>query len=164
VHRLDITGGVASDRVNRIFGYWQDQCRARSMPAKRDIDPAALKPLLPYLMIAEIHAAPLRVRYRLVGTEAVRMARGDYTGHWLHESGWAGDEIASYVQQYSLLLETRRPLLGTGHLIRSDGKEAVFEWGKFPLSDDGETVTHCLGIEDVIPLRPTYMLRETAAR
>lgn len=164
MHKLEITGSVTSARINRILAYWQEQCRARLMPAKRDIDPAALKPLLPYLMIAEIHREPVRVRYRLVGTEAARFARGDYTGHWLHDSGWAGDEIASYVQQYSILIETRLPLLGTGHLIWDDGKEAVFEWGKFPLSEDGDTVTHCLGIEDVIPVRPVEALREPARR
>lgn len=152
MHKLEITGGVNSERINRLLDYWQRLRGDRPMPAKQDIDPSQLKPLLPYLMLAEIHQGPLRVRYRLVGTEAVRMAKEDYTGRWLADSGWDAEEVASYTRQYEMLVEKRRPLLGTGHLISHEGKERIFEWGKFPLSEDGVQVTHCIGIEELIPV------------
>jgi hypothetical protein len=164
VHKLEITGVVNSERINSLLAYWQRLCAGRPMPTKRDIDPAQLKPLLPYLMIAEIHEAPLRVRYRLVGTEAVRLAQEDYTGRWLAEAGWDAEETASYLRQYAELVATRRPLLGTGHLISSDGKERIFEWGKFPLSEDGLHVTHCIGIEDLIPTRAPTAARAPGRR
>lgn len=159
LHKLEITGSVRSERINSLLQYWRQKCAGRIMPSKRDIDPAELKPLLPHLMLAEIHEAPLRVRYRLVGTEAVRMAREDYTGRWLTETGWEAEEIASYLRQYTALVASRSPQLGTGHLISEDGKERIFEWGKFPLSDDGEHVTHCIGIEEMIPIRAMALAR-----
>jgi hypothetical protein len=164
LHKLEITDAVKSDRINQLLAYWEQVCRGRPMPAKRDVDPSDLKPLLPYLMIAEIHHEPLRVRYRLVGTEAVRMAREDYTGRWLGEVGWVAAEVASYIEQYAMIVATRRPLLGTGHLVSDDGKERIFEWGKFPLSDDGARVTHCVGIEDLIPVRPMTPMRTPSRR
>ena len=164
LHKLEITGVVKSDRINRLLAYWEQRCEGRTMPAKRDIDPADLKPLLPYLMIAEIHQEPLRVRYRLVGTEAVRLAQEDYTGRWLGESAWMAPEVESYTKQYAALVATRRPLLGTGHLVSEDGKERIFEWGKFPLSEDGEQVTHCVGIEDLIPIRAMEHVRAPGRR
>jgi hypothetical protein len=164
LHKLEITGVVKSDRINLLLAYWERRCEGRTMPAKRDIDPADLKPLLPYLMVAEIHQGPLRVRYRLVGTEAVRLAQEDYTGRWLDESAWMAPEVESYIRQYAALVATRRPLLGTGHLVSEDGKERIFEWGKFPLSEDGERVTHCIGIEDLIPIRAMAHVRAPGRR
>lgn len=164
LHKLEITGVVNSERINGLLEYWQRLRGDRPMPTKRDIDPSQLKPLLPYLMLVEIHYPPLRVRYRLVGTEAVRMAREDYTGRWLSDSGWDADEIASYVQQYRILVAERRPLLGTGHLISDEGKQRIFEWGKFPLSEDGVQVTHCVGIEEMIPIRAAAGARVPSAR
>jgi hypothetical protein len=40
----------------------------------------------------------------------------------------------------------------------ADGPRAAYEWGMFPLSDDGERVTHCLAIEDHRGLQRTALL------
>lgn len=80
---------VTSGRIRELASYWEAKRAGRAMPVKREIDPAEIKSLLPYLMIAELHRGDtLRIRYRLVGTEAARYAEEDYTNLWLDESGW----------------------------------------------------------------------------
>lgn len=141
------TDDVASSAIVALQDYWQRLHRDRRLPAKRDIDPAEIKPLLPYLVIAEIHWEPLRVRYRLVGTEAARFAGADYTGQWLHETGW-GEAIAEIETNFRRVAESGRPLFGADRILWVDDKWKHYEWAMLPLSDDGTRVTHCLIIED----------------
>lgn len=137
---------VTSTAVRALYDYWRGLHGDRPFPAKRDIDPAAIKTLLPYVIIVEIHRNPFRVRYRLVGTEAVIFAGKDYTGVWLHEAKWGEmtEIIGSY---YRRVAETGRPLFGADEVLIND-KWKEYEWAILPLSDDGITVTHCLVMED----------------
>lgn len=143
---LDI-GDVESSAIVELVAYWHGLHRGRAFPAKRDIDPAEIRLLLPYLVIAEIHQAPFRVRYRLVGTEAARFAGEDYTGRWLHETGW-GEAVAEIERNFRRVAEAGRPLFGVDQILWVDDNWKHFEWGILPLSDDGTRVTHCLVIED----------------
>lgn len=147
---------VASGRIRELANYWEAKRAGRVMPAKREIDPAEIKGLLPYLMIAELHRGEtLRVRYRLVGTEAARYAEEDYTGTWLDESGWHQWEVRAYLDQYCRIAAERRPLMGTGYAVWQDHKTKAFEWAKFPLSDGAsDEVAFVLGIEDLLPQPP----------
>lgn len=140
-------GDLESSAILELYAYWQGLHRGRPWPAKLDIDPAEIKLLLPYLVIAEIHGQPFRVRYRLVGTEAARFAGEDYTGRWLHETGWGAalDEIEG---NFRRVAESGEPLFGADQMLWVDDKWKHFEWGMLPLSDDGSMVTHCLVIED----------------
>jgi len=140
-------GDVASSAILTLHAYWQGLRGGRPCPAKRDIDPAAMRALLPYLVIAEIHREPFRVRYRLVGTEAARFAGEDYTGRWLDETGW-GEAIAEIVGNFRRVAESGQPLFGIDRILWVDEKWKHYEWAILPLSDDGTTVTHCLVIED----------------
>ncbi|WP_162913022.1 PAS domain-containing protein [Rhodospirillaceae bacterium SYSU D60014] len=126
--------------------YWHSLRGDRNFPAKRDIDPAEIKTSLPYINIAEIHGQPLRVRYRLVGTELCRVYNEDYTGKWLHETDW-GPLVDQYEQIYRTILARRTPMFGVGR-IEWEGRIITSEWGKWPLSADGITITHCLGMAD----------------
>jgi len=137
---------VTSTAIRALYDYWQGLHRNGPLPAKRDIDPAAIKPLLPYVIIVEIHRDPFRVRYRLVGTEAVRFAGWDYTGVWLHEADW-GEVTEVMISNYQRVAETGKPMFGADDVLIND-KWKEYEWAILPLSDDGSTVTHCLVMED----------------
>lgn len=137
---------IRSARIGDLDAYWQSLRGDRDFPAKRDIDPAEIKASLPYINIAEIHQQPLRVRYRLVGTELCRVYNEDYTGKWLHDADW-GSLVGQYEQIYQTVLARRTPIFGVGR-IEWEGRIITSEWGKWPLSDDGVTITHCLGMAD----------------
>ncbi len=140
---------VRSSRLRRLHGYWLEKRGRRDFPAKREIDPHDLVPLLPFLSIAEIHRNPFRVRYRLVGTAVVRLHGGEFTGRWLDELPWPQDAIRRLLADFRKLAEIRSPLFGTDALEWQDGQLWNYEWAFFPLADDGHTINHCLIIEDM---------------
>ena len=139
---------LSSETIRMVHGHWNAVRGSRRFPARGDIDPAAIKPALPYVMISEVHRNPLRIRYRLVGTEVVHFSGEDFTGKWLHETDWGSYRLA-VEQKYVRMLETGEPTFGIGHLTQaSDGKRKPYEWAIFPLAEDGEHVDRCLLVED----------------
>ncbi len=139
---------VDSETIRLVHRYWSGLRGTRRYPAKRDIDPAGLKPMLPYIMIAEVHRDPLRVRYRLVGTEVVHFMGEDFTGKWLHETAW-GDYVGSVEEKYALVFKIGGPVFGIDYFTQaSDHQRKPYEWAIFPLAEDGETVDYCLLVED----------------
>ena len=143
---------VSSETIRLVHAYWDRIRGDRHFPAKGDIDPAEIKAALPYVLISEVQREPLRVRYRLVGTEAAHFAGEDFTGKWLHESGW-GEDAAAIEQYYVHMFEVGGPAFGIDYFTQvSDGQRRPYEWAIFPLAADGEHVDYCLLVEDYRPL------------
>jgi len=157
MHRFLEFAEVASPDIRRLHAYWLDKCRGREFPAKADIEPSEITSLLPYLLIAEFFRDPLRVRYRLVGTEIVAFNEFEFTGNWLHEVGWDADTKTLLLDRYATLTERRVPLFGRGDYEPAPGKaRRLYEWGKFPLGGGGAELKYCLAIEDfLVDRRPT---------
>jgi hypothetical protein len=144
---------IRSDKIRQVQEYWDRLRDDRRFPAKRDIEPADIKAVLPYVLISEVHRDPLRVRYRLIGTEIAHYSGEDFTGKWLHETGWGGDYTRSVERKYVRMFETRTPVFGIDYFVqRTDGQRKPYEWAIFPLAEDGETVDFCLLVEDRQPL------------
>lgn len=143
-----------STRVQQLHAYWEAKRGGRTMPARRDIEPAEIKALLPHLSIADLSAAPLRVRYRLAGTRICESFGFNITGHWLHELDVTSD-LSFWMAQYERMMATQAPVFG-----RTTGTEGSIElfragWALFPLSNDGLRVDQSLEIEDWTKGRPT---------
>ncbi|MFC3674569.1 PAS domain-containing protein [Ferrovibrio xuzhouensis] len=67
------------------FDYWDAQRGDRAMPSRADIDPAAITPLLPNLILMDVlrdakPGWPLDFRYRVLGTFADEHMLARYTG------------------------------------------------------------------------------------
>jgi hypothetical protein len=139
---------VRSASVRLLHTHWSALCRGDSLPSKRAIDPAAIVPCLPYLTLAEIHRDPLRLRFRLVGTEIVQLRDGEFTWRWLEELGWDAALVATLLARTADLIERRTPLFGLGDVVWHDGRRQVYEWAMLPLSEDGTAVTHSLMMDD----------------
>ncbi len=144
IDRSELTSKV----VRGVAEYWDRHRLEGVLPPKTAIDPFALKPWLPYLSISEAYGDPFRMRYRLVGTEVVRVTQSDFTGRWLHESGWPADIIDINTALYRRVWERRLPLFGLSTVLWDGRVDFRFEWGVLPFSTDGTTVTHFLGVDD----------------
>lgn len=148
-HMLRLTlAEITSANIRTLARYWENLRGGRRFPRKTEIDPAQIKPLLPYLILAEYHHSPLRIRYRLVGTEQARFAGLDFTGRWLHEIGWPPEFVRVWTGHVAEMIETGLPIFGRDALVWTDGKRKECEWAILPFSQDGATVTHGLSIED----------------
>ena len=144
------TGQLRSPTVLALHDYWHSKRRGRQMPAPADIDPTEIRPLLPSLIVAEYVGAPVRVRYRLVGTQQVYYNGLDFTGLYLDEIDW-GLENAFVRLVHDTLRRTAAPVLGRYQWGFRENVLGFAEFGAFPLSDDGTTVSRCVGIDDFVP-------------
>jgi len=123
----------------RLYQYWDAKRGSRVMPARSDVDPVDLKPVLPLLILIDVVADQRRYVYRLVGTHEVEMRGGDPTGKPIQEAFYAeaAEDTAYYLDRVT---STRRPVLYSGTYqplaTRTQREDVLF----LPLSNDGETV------------------------
>jgi hypothetical protein len=142
-----------SKKALRLHDYWQSLRRGRSMPARRDLDPTDIWPLIPNIHLSEWHTDPERVRYRLAGTELMASIGREISGRWLTDFHSDPKDIEETLGLYRRVIAGRVPVFGrTGGTMLRVGVES-FEWVLCPLADDGETVTHFIGLEDYVANR-----------
>ncbi len=139
---------IASALVRELHDYWNAKRDGRAMPRRSDIDPSEIKRLLPYLLLGEFAGEPVRLRYRLVGTEVVTVYGADFTGRWLDEIDFGEQVEGGWPLQYRRVFDSRGALYGSARLFSTSGMEMEYEFGLFPLSQDGETPSHCLDLND----------------
>jgi hypothetical protein len=142
--------GVGSPQIRALHDYWKSKCNDVVPPPRSAIEPAEIRPLLPYLLLTELTAAPFRISYRLVGTALVRWHGEDFTGRdhaTVRSLADSGIEDA-----YRQAADTRAPVFGRTALYAGDQSWIAFEYAVFPLSDNGSTVNKCLAIECADPV------------
>lgn len=75
------------ERIAALHRYWRSIHPAeRRFPGRQHVDPSAIPALLPWLWIIDVQQSPRRFKYRLIGTEQVRVMGRDRTGQWLDEA------------------------------------------------------------------------------
>jgi hypothetical protein len=152
VDETDITdhlitqGEISAEVVRRIGNYLTRKRGDRPMASRADIDPTEIREFLPYVVLVDIHDNPLRVYYRLVGTRIAEFY-GEFTGTWMHDRpiSEAYRQIAEKI--YRALIDTKAPVYGTTEMRTRSDAMVSYEWGYFPLSNDGVNVTGGLEIE-----------------
>ena len=138
-----------SMRVNALYRYWQSR-RIGALPMRADIDPAEIKPLLPYVMIVDLKREPFRVFYRLVGTAVVHFSGMDFTGTHLDELAFDICATHDLAHAYRAVSETRRPGLGMAFAQITHQSALDVEYLICPLIDAAGAVQQCLVIEDYV--------------
>ena len=88
------------------------------------------------------------MRFTLVGTRCVAYSAMDYTNHYLDELDFGCDLETNWHEIYRTLHRERRPIFGLVRTFLKDTRTCELAEVLLPLSDDGETVTHCIAIED----------------
>jgi hypothetical protein len=136
-----------SRMVRAMHAWWLAHCAPGGIPDRRDLDPVALKPLLPNLFIAEIEPAPFRIRYRLVGTKAVQVIGFDITGRYLDELLTVEPGVP-WIDYYRITFDSREPLLGSVVAPAKSGGTFTYEFGLFPLTQGGPGIAQIAAIED----------------
>lgn len=70
--------------IRTLYDYWR-QCHpaAGGLPGRQHIDPLAFAGFWPWVWMADIVGTPARFRFRLLGSEHVRLMKGEYTGLWI---------------------------------------------------------------------------------
>jgi len=131
---------IGDPRLARLLQDWDGWRAGRSLPARSDFQPEALRYLLGHLFLLDIvpGESDMRFRYRLFGS-AVTLYRGfDLTGQFLDrhpDAHFAARAHAAYRQA----VQARLPLWANVRGITATGMSANFEGLILPLASDGET-------------------------
>lgn len=137
---------VNSGIIHRMAAYLAQKRGERLIAAREDIDPAELRDILPHIVLVDIQTDPLSVYYRLVGTRIAEFY-GEFSRSWMHNRpiSDAYKRVAENI--YGRLIETKAPIFGVTEMRTRFDSVVSYEWGYFPLSSNGETVTGGLEIE-----------------
>lgn len=138
---------ITSTRIPRLVDYWRGCCVDGRVPLRADIDPGAIKDLLPNIVLTEIDAA-YRVRYRLVGTRVVEFNKIDFTGAYLDDMRW--DVTERYSRAYRCVSETGLPHYGLDAWPLARSLSGRSEIVMLPVTTDGTRVDRCLSMEDFL--------------
>ena len=143
-----------SEKVHRLLSYWNRIRGDRPMPRRQDIDPTLIWTLLKNIMVTEWHSDPDRLFYRISGTEVVAALGIELGGKWVSEVYPDKEDVDRTLKLYRRVADARVPVLG-----RTDGTHmrlgaSTYEWVICPLSEDGERVTHFIGLEDYVARQP----------
>jgi hypothetical protein len=141
-----------SEMLVGLYRYWDGKRAGRSMPSRDDIDPLDIRDCMPSLIICDVETAPLRFRYRLIGTRLTELVHRDVTGRYMDESLY-GDNIEVVKEPFVETYETRAPVVVSGRLIWGNIERAVAALA-LPLSNDGKTVNMILFAVDVGHIDP----------
>jgi hypothetical protein len=139
---------TADARVRQLYRYWLERHPpGGGLPGRQHVDPTTLPPsLLPLLWLADVQQAPVRFRYRLLGTEQVRMLGRDYTGFWIDEAHphFLGSAAAA---QYLTVADRGEPGYRSGSAFIVLPRDCrSMERLILPLARDGKTVDMLLAI------------------
>jgi len=133
-----------NDQLRALLAYWRQKKGERRAPSRADIDPAEIKALLPYVGLVDVERAPLRFRYRLVGSKITLGYGAELTGRYLDQADINGHE-RDIVAEYARVAETGEPVCATWEYTRNDGRHMRYERLALPLMSDGSKVDMLFG-------------------
>lgn len=134
--------------IEALHRYWSGRAGGL-VPQRNDIEPADIKPLLPFLYIVRYEREPFRVRYILTGTETDRWNGFSLTGRYVDEFLATDINGANRIllDAYTKAFETAAPVFGAYSWPTRAGYTLAVRFGMFPLRV-GVQVEQCLAIED----------------
>jgi hypothetical protein len=141
---------IGDARLRGLYRYWERKRARRLMPARTDIDPLDLKPLLGHLFLLEAHPARGSFRYRLAGSAIVEMVGRELTGLCLEDIDLTSG-LGPLREQSAIVARRKEPhvlsVLLAARLRRYLCKQLLL-----PLSSDGENVDMLLGAALYTPM------------
>lgn len=126
--------------------FWRDlRQRLSRLPARSDLRPDEMKPLLPWLSLIEVRETPRRFRFRLIGTGIVNATGRDPTAREVDPSLF-DDRTADVMRLFSIPVDG--PFFGYAEgqcEVHPNERRAPFVTVLAPLSGDGRSVDMLLG-------------------
>lgn len=150
----------ATPLLRQAYDYWLAKCGNRSMPARADLDPAEITPLLPNVILMDVlrdtkPGWPLDFRYRLIGTRVDAMMNGRYTGMRMSEMPHQqpGSRIWGSLQTVT---EQGRPQINRVPYVGQHKDFITVVDMVMPLSGDGRQVDMLFCVVEFIPREPLH--------
>jgi hypothetical protein len=132
------------EALRQLYAYWLGKRAGRRAPSRADIDPVELARLLPHVVLLDVERAPLRFRFRLVGTTVAKGFNVDLTGSYFDEIEHTAEQ-RELNQRLMAVADWGPPLCATWDYTGADGRHVSYERLALPLSSDGQTVDMLFG-------------------
>ena len=147
---LDPTLSWLDPRLGLVLDWWRGAVAARGhLPGRRDVDPVAMKALLPQIYMVDVLVRPpgRRYRWRLLGTGITGMAGRDSTGRFFDEI-YEGEALSNFLRSFDAVVDSARPMRSYGSFAFADNARdyVTFEAMEVPLASDGVRIDIVLGI------------------
>jgi hypothetical protein len=141
VSMADFRDELKDPDLLRFYDYWASLRGDRSMPSRRDLDPLQIPSgYLPDLMLIDVSLAPLRLKYRLIGTHVVTASGEDRTGRYFDDVSFFKLHPA-VMRQFEQVATVGRPLYSLEPFTNSvNGTTYEVDRLMLPLSSDGRHV------------------------
>ncbi len=139
--------GADEPGFKRLIAYWRSKHRGDKLPARRDIEPADLKPILAQMLLVDVLREPLDFRYRLAGTLSYDIFGYDLTGKRVREvepAEWA----QAVWESLATIVRTRDPQYVRLDFETPEGNRRSYRVLRLPLAEDGETVDCIMLLSD----------------
>lgn len=148
-------------RLVALRRYWDAVRGPRAMPSRADIDPADISRLLPYLFLVDVGATADDLRWRLAGTEVVRLFGLEVTGRPVG-TGMLPTAGRLMRARFAFVARNAHPAYATGVMQAERNDHTPFQRLLLPLSSDGVRVDMLVGI--LVGLRFDRLLASPARR
>jgi len=142
---------VAARAHEELFAYWASRRSGAKLPGRRDLDPAAIKRLLPTISLVDVVREPLDFRMRLAGTGLYDVYGREITGRRLAEV--YNNAAADYWRcELTAVVKEAKPAVGVHNLAWRGASHLSVLWLRLPLAANGTDVDMILGYDAVIGL------------
>ena len=131
-----------------LLKFYEEQKLENGLLPKEAVNPFNLTPLLPSLLLLELRPCQ-NWRFSLVGTGIAEFYKDDFTGERLIDLPYEACK-AVYENMVETAAEHGKPSVCFGKLRYPDRDFLSTAKSVYPVSTDGETVTHCLILLSVV--------------
>jgi len=138
----DIEQQIEHAALRRLYRYWLEKRRGRSMPAPGDIDPLELKFVLGNLILVDVEQPSGKFRVRLYGSNLAQRMGYDITGKYMDEHPLPAF-AESVTRRFARVAQSAQPLAERAEFF-VEGRAHRFDGLILPLSADGESVDRLL--------------------
>jgi hypothetical protein len=139
---------VESAAIRGFDAYWRAKAGSRRLPARADIDPAEIKPLLPDIVLLNVEWDPMRFSVRLRGTRAEQFRPKGTTKYLDEGTTFAPGRKEDYIAEMTFVATQQRPAFARDWMISRQGALRDIWAGVWPLSADGARVDMLVVMED----------------
>jgi hypothetical protein len=140
----DATLSFQRPELKALLDLWQQKRKGRPMPARADFTPFDLKAQLGHLILVDVEPAPIRFRYRLVGTTITDILQRDVTGRYFEEI-YTGPLLTALLEAFAWVVEKRAPLRIFSRTGHPGNPVFAYDCLLLPLCADGTAVNMVLG-------------------
>jgi PAS domain-containing protein len=146
-HRIPDDRSQWHPLVRQFYEYWQRVAPPGRLPGRQHVAPEEIAPLLSRLWMVDVFRDPLRLRYRLVGTEITRSVGRELTGQWLDEAQPESVRNVNLHDRYRFIVGAGLPTWRRGQTFWDrDPTHRLVENCLAPLASDGATVDKIIAI------------------